>query len=1075
MKRTAMFAAIAALCVATILPTQAAELRFSYDSPFFRMGSSANDSESTLTTTPQLAFADMTLADVAALVDDGYSFGATQCGTSWANLSRFHARDVLVCRNPDTDAVSMISVLFVGLHDGHTKSFAIELTDGDGGVYARAGRSQYLRSTNNTSFQFVIPNGNGGVIYSCDTSNAGKASEGTIAAYNGSGYGFCSLTLAKIPKTSVKIRAFANAPGEPALTVQDLRNYSFSSRFCGHSIAIGYVGTVANGYNKTIEEDGEGRATKLTIDFQTVEGTYTKCVVLEFTDGADGVYAQAVKSLHANKSTLPLGSPSTSDGWTDHSGSPTEYYGLSASGTTDYGLFTLNATAPAQPEAYKMLYGSNQHILDVTTLPLIAGSWVKVFDGVTLQDIKDGAYELSCWLCGGSVGTKQRVLAKGIHYFTPEGENSVSNALCTFVIYDTGRPRHTKAATILLENRVDGVYAKYGKGQYLNNQNNVNFNFAWLDEDGNPVYECNQASHTASGNNDAPASWTATGYGVAGLAAHKYMAKNVSNLVWANPAGEPVLTLDDIKDYYFGCYCSGASFSVKDREGIGLHRAFEYDQGGSVTSMRVEFQTCDDRYVKCVVVNFTNGVDGVYGTAVAACHSPSKSYSHTGYQFYNASGVLVVGEDSVATNTAVAYYGIYELFAAPMVTLTRDTDWSGRGSELSLGGAVVNLNGHRLTIADGVSGDATAYAKIVNTNSSTLAELRVKPSGWTTINNSTVCFGKSALDTDNIKFVKDGKGTYSAVIAQEYKGGTEFEDGILKVGIAGTSKPFGTATTTITIPAGCVFDANGQMDYGDYSFVLNGGEIRNTGTDRTSAQGQLKTVSLTADSSFVFPHSYGLIGTSYAATTLDLAGHTLAVDVSGGKAFFLCNATVSHGTIELQSAGDGRLLTGLDGTASANGTNHAETVDFKVGCALWLYAPLNVRNYEALFDGNSNNGMEAVNVFGVFKPSAHDRFHGCRMMDGSTIDLSLREAALPLVSAFTNENSDRTLKFANGATVYVKLDGKRFPQGKVISWESKPENIGSVKFRCVEGERSLLFVAKDDGLYATTGFLLIVR
>ena len=97
------------------------------------------------------------------------------------------------------------------------------------------------------------------------------------------------------------------------------------------------------------------------------------------------------------------------------------------------------------------------------------------------------------------------------------------------------------------------------------------------------------------------------------------------------------------------------------------------------------------------------------------------------------------------------------------------------------------------------------------------------------------------------------------------------------------------------------------------------------------------------------------------------------------------------------------------------------------------------------------------------------------MMDGSTIDLSLHESALPLVSAFTNTNSDRTLKFADGATVYMALGGKRFAGGKVISWDEKPENIGTVRLRSAPGERRYAFVAKDDGLYTMSGMVILVK
>ena len=1073
-----------AVAAGAVLPLSAGTIPFSYSSPMFRMGSSVNDSASTLTTTPQLAFPGMTLADMAERVDDGYVFGMTQCGTSWLKPQPYQSRDVLVCRNPDTSEVTMISVLFVGYHDGHTKSLAVELTDGVGGVYARAGRAQYLYKTKNTSFVFVEPDGNGGVIYSCDSSNSDKAAAGSVATYNGGGYGCCSLTFAKVLKTSAKMRIFANAPGEPALTVEDIRDHSFSSLFCGYSLALGYFGAVANGYNNSVEEDGEGCATKLTVDFQMNEGNYTKCVVIEFTNGEDGVYAQAVNSLHAAKSTHPLGTPSTNSGWTDHmSGNPPEYYCMDYNGkTSDYGVFSMNATPPASAQP-KMLWNKAENMIskthkvpDVSKLPVLTTTWTKWLDGISLQEMVDDGYEISAYFCGGSVNTKQKVYPKGFQSYTPSGETSISNAICWFTIYDGG---HTKSATIELESRADGVYAKYGKGQFLNKKNNVNFEFATLDENGNVVYECTKTDHTSTDSGSYPTTWSATGYGIAGLKASRFMKQNESRLVFANPVGEPVLTLDDIKDYYLGCSFAGSSISGNDGEGIGMYRAFEYDGNDSVSLMRVEYQIYDGGYNKCSIVNFTNGIDGVYGYAASARYT-GQNTGKLGAHFVNANGTFAGSEGTVVTNSFTNGYGIYDLFVTPMVVLDRDTDWSAADGVISLGDAVVDLAGHNLTL-QGVSGNGTLqypYSQIFNSSNNVMAEVHFNVPGNLTFSNSTVHFGTSnAFLNNNIKFVKEGNGTHVAAIGQACKGGTQLAAGTLKAGIAGTSNPFGATPQTIEIDAGCAFDINGQWDFDAYSFVLNGGKITNTGTDNTNGQGQFKTVTLTADSSFVLPHSCGMIGSNYAATTLDLADHKLTVDVSSGKAFFLCNATISNGTVELRNdAGDGRLLTGLDGNATANGTNHAETVDFKVGCALWLYGPLSVRNYEALYDRNSNNGWAAFNIHGAFKPSAHNYFHGCTMMDGSTIDLSLRESALPLVSAFTNTNSDRTLKFADGATVYIDLGGKKFPQGKVISWAEKPANINTVKFLHAPGLAPKGgFVAMSDGLYLKTGIMIFVR
>ena len=58
---------------------------------------------------------------------------------------------------------------------------------------------------------------------------------------------------------------------------------------------------------------------------------------------------------------------------------------------------------------------------------------------------------------------------------------------------------------------------------------------------------------------------------------------------------------------------------------------------------------------------------------------------------------------------------------------------------------------------------------------------------------------------------------------------------------------------------------------------------------------------------------------------------------------------------------------------------------------------------------------------------------------------------------------------------HMALGGKRFAGGKVISWDEKPENIGTVKFRSVPGERRYAFVAKDDGLYTMSGMVILVK
>ena len=637
--------AIAAICAAMAMPSVAALPKFSYHSYMFRMGSSANDSASVLTTTPKLAFSGLTLSDVAERLAKGYTLGAYQCGTSMVRR-QIHVKDVLLCRDPETDAVVKIVGVFVFVDGGYTKCFSAELTDGAGGVYARGARSQYVSGTH-VDFVFAELDGNGGVIYSCDSGKAGKASPGTVAGWETAGYGACALCLVKpVPKDAALF--FANAPGEPALTVEDIRDYSITANFCGASVAPAYIGRAMSACNKNIATNSAGVATSIRIEFQYKEGSYLKCAVVEFTNGEGGVYAQQTHSVYLTGGTVGYqfikddGTLNTVTG-----SSVPGFYGQCGvlNDSSGYGAMTLCATPPASAQP-KMLwnkaenmFSKTHNIPDVSTLPMVTTTWVKVLDGVSLQEMADDGYEISAYFCGGSVQTKQKVYAKGFQSYTPSGETSISNAICWFVVYDD---RHTKSATIELESRADGVYAKYGKGQYLNRQNNVNFNFAWLDEDGNVVYESDQASHSATGNNDAPTTWTQAGYGVAGLKASRFMKLNESRLVFANPDGEPVLTLDDIKDYYLGCSFAGSSISANDGEGIGMYRAFEYDENDSVSLMRVEYQVYDgsgggSSYNKCVVVNFTNGVDGVYGYATASRYAGSGS-NKVGYHFVDANG-----------------------------------------------------------------------------------------------------------------------------------------------------------------------------------------------------------------------------------------------------------------------------------------------------------------------------------------------------------------------------------------------------------------------------------------------------
>ena len=178
------------------------------------------------------------------------------------------------------------------------------------------------------------------------------------------------------------------------------------------------------------------------------------------------------------------------------------------------------------------------------------------------------------------------------------------------------------------------------------------------------------------------------------------------------------------------------------------------------------------------------------------------------------------------------------------------------------------------------------------------------------------------------------------------------------------------------------------------------------------------------------------------------------------------NGSVKNGMVNITSGGWLKTRSGYTVTAT--------NADFRVGSAMRILGPMSVRDYEPAYGSDYNDGTAAFNVYGTFKPAAvHNYFYGCTMQNGSTIDISSRTDALPLVSSFTN--GDKTLKFAAG-TIHVKLGERTITRNTcLISWSSEPSGIASTRFVNAEGERSRCFSARADGLYLSGGTVIIVR
>ena len=241
-------------------------------------------------------------------------------------------------------------------------------------------------------------------------------------------------------------------------------------------------------------------------------------------------------------------------------------------------------------------------------------------------------------------------------------------------------------------------------------------------------------------------------------------------------------------------------------------------------------------------------------------------------------------------------------------------------------------------------------------------------------------------------------------------------------------------TGRITVSSGGTFDFNGMRDFFNYQLALDGGTARNAGADVPNGAAQIGSVIVTAEGSrFEAQNSIGLVGYGYRQCQLVLCGHMLTVDIASGKSFWLYNTVVSDGTFDVTGAG----ILDIDKTGII-----ATNASFRIGSAMNVKVPVSVRDYIALFAGNNGVGTAALNVYGSFKPSAHNYFYGPTMQDGSTIDLSARTSSLPSVS--DSWDGDRTLKFASGATVTIDVGDRAATLARgtrLMSWSAIPAGV----------------------------------
>ena len=417
--------------------------------------------------------------------------------------------------------------------------------------------------------------------------------------------------------------------------------------------------------------------------------------------------------------------------------------------------------------------------------------------------------------------------------------------------------------------------------------------------------------------------------------------------------------------------------------------------------------------------------------------------------------------------------------------LTADCDWSALDWTTPVASATISdlgsidLNGHVLTLtAASVTGTLYDDILLAVTDSSLAApgELHI---AVPLAASDLVCNGLAL--SGNMKLAKEGAGKLAMTKeGQSFTGGVLVADG---TAYSGSSCPenadyWGADGGTITVLTNATFDVKGNTNYVGKTFVLNGGTLETTASMGNTSVG-FGNVTLVADS-FLKMTARTLAMTFSTPTgteKVDLGGHVLSVAMPGSCHLYL-PIPVENGT--LLFTGTSGYLHIKDGTVGGSRTLN---LDMTMS-AMYIEGEFSVSNYVARYTDNYNSGNGTLKVYGTFTPEAlrsgKEAFFGPQMQDGSLIDLSTKTNALNVVGlGFTSETSNRTMTFADDATVGVLLGTRKLgKEEQIIDWaDAVPDNRAGLKFygQFTDGTRTNLKV-RDDGVYAPRrGFTFIVR
>ena len=405
------------------------------------------------------------------------------------------------------------------------------------------------------------------------------------------------------------------------------------------------------------------------------------------------------------------------------------------------------------------------------------------------------------------------------------------------------------------------------------------------------------------------------------------------------------------------------------------------------------------------------------------------------------------------------------------ISLMDDMDMRGLASFFACvdASSTIDLHGYKLYV-NTPNGNPPVALTVTDstTDTSNPGELHITvPAGATFANNRVTLSG-------NLRLVKEGTGVFTPQVYKlAYTGGNVIAEGTLK--LYNTNKdnseyafdqnnyprPLGAYGVPVVVESGATLDINGIYGTNMQYFRLNGGTIISSYNQSHNNWGGLGNVTLTDDSALNVGNS--IVGWP----TLDLGNHTLTVSLAAGKVYY-ARGNMHDGTLSI--TGDGTMQVMDNNTGS-------QTMDLDVAAALNLGASLTVRDYVARYEGTSNAGTAALNVYGTFTPET-DNFYGCTMQNGSTLDLTSKTNVWSTTGAFTSGSS--TVTFAANAVVNVALAADReltFDEhglAQVVVWGTEPPDTTKFKLAGPALERKRPLLRRSDGLYLMRSTMMII-